>query len=278
MRLFHREAFVTLAKQTTGAATEQNAHRFNGRIRFDISLDSGGEANKGAIQMFNLAKTTQALLEESKLICVLSAGYARPYGDGAKVIFIGNVDLTNGVHVERKAADVMTTIECGDAEKEIRNAVTQISLKGTVKLETVLDRLLKDFGLSIGHRDRLPTFTFENGFSATGRLSKVLTDIGRKAGFTWSVQNYQIVILRGNNTVNQQGPIISKDSGLVGAVLKSKEKIEFETLIIPGILPGARARVVSERYGELNIKITRIRFVGDNWEGDWIQEVEAVPL
>ena len=171
-------------------------------------------------------------------------GYARPYGDGAKVIFVGNIDRTNGIHVARNGPDVLTTIEVGDAEKEIRGAFTQISLKGKVQLDQVLNKLLMDFGLSIGHRDRLPSFEFQNGYSNSGRISKILDDLGKKAGFNWSVQNYQIVILRNRNTTNQQGVIVSKDTGLVGAVLKSKAKIEFETLIIPGIIPGARVNLI----------------------------------
>ena len=228
--------------------------------------------------MYNLNKETQARLENEFLLCVLSAGYARPYGQGGKAIFVGHVDRQNGIHIRRNKADITTTIECGDAEKEITRAITQISLKGRVELETVLDRLLRDMGIAIAYRDRLPRFVFENGYSNSGSTKKILDDVGKKAGFRWSVLNYQLRILEGANTTEQSGQRISKDSGLIGAVTKSKEKIEFGTLINPDIVPDAKAVVVSERFGDLVVRITRVRYAGDNWEGDWVQEVEAIPL
>lgn len=280
-RLFNRVSTVTLARRIRGNVTSSSPGdviEFRGHTKFDVVTDDGSEANQALIQMYNLNNDTQAFLERENLLCILAVGYAQPQASGPKTIFIGTINKENGIHVKRKGPDIMTTLELSDAGAEIRSAVTSISLKGRVSLDQVLTLLLSGLQLSIGHRDRLPDFQFANGYSNSGRISKILNDLARKAGFSWSVQRGEIIILRGRNTETQRGILVTKNTGLIGSPMKNKEKVEFRTLIIPDLRPGKRVRLVSERYGTINLKASKVTFVGDNWEGDWMQEVEGVPL
>ena len=84
MQLFHREATVEIIPEGTGLS-----RIFQGRIKFDIELDNGGEANKAVLLLFNVNDETFEQIDRDKTQCDIKAGYAMPYGEGAKTIFRG---------------------------------------------------------------------------------------------------------------------------------------------------------------------------------------------
>ena len=278
-QLFHRACFVTVSKQGVGLLDSGlgNSRRLQGRIQFKIVSDTASGANKCTLVLFNLSKPTLDFLAQENLVYILSAGYMPPNGTGAKALFIGKPNEKNGFHSQRKGANVLTKIELGDSEQEIEGAFTNISIKETVSLNNIITMLLNDFNLSIGHQDRLPEVSFQNGFSASGKISKILDDLGKKAGFEWSVQSGQVIILQDRNTINQTGYVVSKNTGMVGTPIKSKEKIGFQTLINNELRPGVLAVVESDILGRVEVRIDKVTYNGDSWEGNWTQKIEGTP-
>ena len=274
--LFERHGRLIVTKKARGRniSTKENSKVFNTRLNFNIVSDLSSFSNKSRIKIYNLSKESQNFLEQDNLLVILQVGYGE---EELKTIFIGDIDKENGIHTTRQGPDVVTDIECGDAENQIRNAVVSISLAGKVTMRMAVGEVLKSLNLSIGFARRLPNFVFENGYSNSGRIQKVMDDLARYGKFSWSVQNGQIVILRPRETLTQTAYVVSKDTGLIGSVLKTKEKVEFNVLMTPQIRAGVAVRLESKRYGTIDLKVTKVDFVGDTHDGDWLQSVEGEP-
>jgi hypothetical protein len=56
---------------------------------------------------------------------------------------------------------------------------------------------------------------------------------------------------------------------------KAENKWPFKTLLFPELIPGAVCKVAT-LDGE--VQITKTVFSGDNWNGDFIAEIEGVVL
>lgn len=276
-RLFQRQGRLLVTKKAGGrnVASSSGGMVFNTRLTFAIASDLSSFSNKSSIKIYNLSTKSQAFLEQDNLLAILQVGYL---DQGFNTIFIGDIDRENGIHTQRVGPDVVTDIECGDAETEINNAVVSLSYKGRVTTNQIINRLLGALNLSIGFRDRLPEKTFENGYSNSGRIQYIMNDLARKVGFTWSVQNGQIVILRPNRTITQTAFVVSKDTGLFGAIVKTKEKVEFTVLITPEIRVGRAVRLITDQYGTMDLKINKVNYNGDTHEGEWSQQIEGQPI
>ena len=274
--LFERHGRLIVTKKARGRniSTKENSKVFNTRLNFNIVSDLSSFSNKSRIKIYNLSKESQNFLEQDNLLVILQVGYGE---EELKTIFIGDIDKENGIHTTRQGPDVVTDIECGDAENQIRNAVVSISLAGKVTMRMAVGEVLKSLNLSIGFARRLPNFVFENGYSNSGRIQKVMDDLAKYGRFSWSVQNGQIVILRPRETLTQTAYVVNKDTGLIGSVLKTKEKVEFNVLMTPQIRAGVAVRLESKRYGTIDLKVTKVDFVGDTHDGDWLQSVEGEP-
>ena len=278
-QLFFRTAHVKVSKKIgDGVSTLNNSIEIRGRFQFKITADKSSSSNKCVLSFYNISKKTVEFISQENLIFILAAGYSPPWGDGAKTIYIGEPNAENGIHKKRQGADIITISELGDSEVKLQNAVTTISLKNKTTTSEILDRLLSDFDISIGHRDQIPELEFQNGFSASGRISNILNSLASKVGFEWSILNGELIILRKGNTINQRGYAISKHSGLIGIPVKSKDKVEFTTLLNHNLKPDVRIVLNSENLGSLHLKIEKINYQGDTFAGQWTQKIQAIPL
>jgi len=279
--LYLRKAELIVGKKVegnNGPVEPVIAKVFRTRIVFEVEQDASGNANKAKIKVFNLSQESLTFLEQKNLVCFLRVGYE---GSGLSVLFFGDIDEKNGIHVERNGPDVITTIEAGDAEKTLREANIQIGLaQGATNLQ-VINAAAAKLKVSTAFKTKIKSIKFQNGFSYSGSVKNLLNDLGTQAGFEWSIQNGELLILGPTETDKQEAVLVSARSGLIGFPTKTQDKVIFTSLLNPKIRPGRAVRLESKIFLQdagANVKVSKTTFKGDSSEGPWEVKVEGAIL
>lgn len=243
------------------------------RIKFDINKNSVGSSNKSKIDIFNLSQESRNKINVGWVIR-LQAGYKGLMD----TIFFGNV-APNGMKSERKEADIITTLECGDGE----SAIVMTRLDKSYPAGTVLTQILSDIGIAMntvtasnsqqvnaGIVLGIPNIVFQRGFTASGSCRDLLDKLCLPNGLRWSVQNGNLNIIPINSTNGQSAIVVSSNTGMIGTPSKNQGYFEFTSLLNPKLTPGAVVQMDSENTA-LNgfYKIVESHFEGDTHETKW---------
>ena len=276
--LYLRQGELTVGPRvgSSNAPVEpQDAITFKTRINFNIEMDNSSIPNKAKISIFNLSEASRTFLEQRDLICFLNVGYE---SSGLVNLFFGDIDEENGLHVMRNGPDIITTIEAGDAEKTLRNAIINVGLSKGATNTQVINEAAKQLNVSTSFRTNIREITYQNGFSEVAQARRVLDRLGAQAGFEWSIQGGELIIVGPEETDLQEAVLVTSKTGLIGFPVKTQDKVEFTTLLNPRIRPNRAVRLESVIFGDQigeNIKVTKVSFVGDTREGPWFCKVEG---
>jgi len=276
--LYLRKAELVVGQKiaaTNGPVEPVDAKLFRTRINFSVNQDTSGNANKAKIKVYNLSEESRTFLEQKDLVVFLNVGYET---SELSNLFFGDIDAKNGIHVERSGPDIITTIEAGDAEKILREANIQIGLaKGATNLQIIAAAAAK-LKVATSFKTAIKNVIFQSGYSYSGSVKSLLNDMGKQAGFEWSIQNGEILIAGPKETDGQEAVFVSDRSGLIGFPTKTQEKVIFKSLINPKIRPGRAVRLESKIFlkdSGANVKVEKTDFNGDTHEGSWEVKVEG---
>lgn len=286
--------FKRKATLIAGTPTKTVGKVFDGlRIAFEIEKNSESTANPGKIMVYNLSKQSRAEFEEKDRFVILQAGYLGRDGTSSifdtslpnqgggilTSIFSGNIQRS---FTDRNGPDLVTTIEVGDGEKELKETVVDKSFAPGISVGAVITSLVGDLGLAIGTVRDLATDIFRNGFSASGRVSEILDELVKKQGLEWHVQDGEVNVLKATSNTKEPTVILSPTSGLIGVPSKmtganrDDERVEFTSLLNPKIKPGVAVILNSTLIsGTLRVKKTLLS--GDTRGPAWYTKVEATP-
>lgn len=280
--LFDRRVKVTIASplpdsyagySTTGIVTVENL-----RVQFKVKKDLDKSPNTAEINITNLSEKTRSALQTKGARVILQAGYRNALG----TIFVGDARTIDHT---REGSDWVTKIQCGDGERGMQHARVSESFGPGVKVPgvvtTLADALGFDIGDSVAKLAPVANKQFVNGYSAYGRASTELDKILRAHGFTWSVQDGRIQILRPGDTNTERIILLTPESGLIGspefsAPEKAKKSpvLKFKALLQSEIRPGGRLAFQSERHRGTH-KVMKVAHSGDTAGGDWYTEGEC---
>jgi hypothetical protein len=290
MNLFNRTCKVTVIKQPSGFTGENpqffdtigNALEIEGlHITFKATKHLAKEPNKAEIKIFNLSAHTRAQVEKLPLKVVLQAGY-----DGvARLLFTGN--LTSAFSTREGRSDIVTTLIVGDGMRAFAHARMNRSYRPPIQVKRVLDDAAKSMGLQLPReveRSIELRQALANGISTRGATRDVLTRLLAPYGYSWSIQNGQLQVLKDEQLKPGRAFVINQQTGLIGKVQKTtpekpkkKSEIKFDALLYPELFPGAEAQIEAEFF-QGRIKMTDIEATGDNRTGDWTSSVTGRPL
>lgn len=242
-------------------------------IAFDVERNDGDKPNKASISVFNLSAASRSFVEAKGKTASLSAGL------GGQVGLIFNGDITRTVN-ERQGPDIVTTLECGDGEKAYRMARVDISLEPGVTDAQVLRLALAELsaqGLGLGHVEGFSPQPYKGGYCFSGPARKLLDEICNKRGLVWSIQGGVVEVWKkGEERENEQGFLLSAESGLVGFPSKKNGLLTAKALLNPHISPNRRIRLKSLQTslnGEYTVK--KAHYLGDTKEGEFTVEIEG---
>ena len=257
------------------------------KIKFTIDKDLTVQTNKSIVEIYNLAPTTRAKLEEDDLICILEAGY----NGNMKRIFIGAITYVTNV---TNNADVVTRLELADGQISVRDTIVSLGYGTNVSAEKIIADIASAMGLAYTIADDVAFENYLNGFSFIGLGRDALNKVTDGSNAEWSIQNNVLQVIAYGGSTNRQALKFSAESGLIGSperivkgkrkpVKKQKKHPKYEkkagwrikTLLAPTANPGDLVYVESMTITGW-FTIETLKHDGDNFGSDWVTEMELI--
>ncbi len=306
MPLFRREYRLLF-----GTSGEVGSEVTELQIQFNIVKTSDATKNKATIKVFNLAKETRALLENSNdddtnnPVILLQTQYAEDVTDsesirGFQTLFTGQV--VQAITSKTREGDFVTQIEAQDGYVPLReglvgekpNPAGRNFPSGTTR-RTILNQLISDLGVPVGEiRDGGSlSDAFSNGVTVEGPIKLALDKLLDPVNIDWSIQDDSFVAIRKDLNSDESILDLTSETGLIGSPQAKKGRsnkttgsenepeagIKINTLLAPTLLPNRRVRVTSRQYPDGQIfKTTRVRHKGDFRGNNWITEAELADV
>lgn len=255
------------------------------RVAFKVTKTGGKEPNTCEVTVSNLAESRRKALQKKGVKLVLQAGYE---GAGIAQLFIGDVRTVDNV---RDGATWNTIFKCGDGERAFRFARVSESFGPGTKIPDVVKKVAARLGVGLGNLEKqAPAMTgeFAQGYAAHGPASRELERALAAAGFEFSIQDEQLLVLKPGDASGVQVPELSPASGLIGSPeFGSPETIHAQTkktgkpLIKVRALLNGKIKIGSQvvlrcarHDGPVIVK--KLEHIGDTAGGDWYTNFEAV--
>jgi hypothetical protein len=283
-QLFDRKCVLIVGKPPGAALTGPlvEALRIEGlRCTFKIEKTLTKEPNKADVKVFNLSQASRARCQGKGIPIVLHAGYA---GTVAQ-IFSGDCRQADS---EKVGVDWETRFQCGDGERAYAFAHFSDSFRPGTMLKDVLVKVGKTLCTDPGNLLQAVTDipnSFASGFVAHGPSASLMSQ-HMPDGYTWSVQNGRMEVLKSGATTADMGPLLSPNTGLVGTpAVGSPDKKggpatwKVKCLLQPSVRPGQRIAVQRTETAPIEeFKVVKVVHTGDTNGGDFYSELEVVHL
>lgn len=280
--------FDRMVKVSVGPSGSETAIGVDGlRVSFTVKKTSKRTTNKCTVEIYNISNESYNKISDNSLenILILNAGYAGS-SDFEKVLFAGNIV---DVHKESKYPDIVTVIECADSIPQINRS---ISYKAGTTARKILDDIVKLFPVANRNKVEIPNIDdleYGNGFSDSGKLSDILTQIADALNLEWSVQNNELKIIKKNGDDGTRGILLTNETGLIGlpeknndiAISGQKDKKyagwKVKCLLQPQLEPNGIIEIRSnEITGNTFFKVVSVSHSGDNYGNDWFSESDVI--
>lgn len=270
---------------------ERNGERLlitNLRMNFQVEKNDKADPNRATLSIYNLSPKSRAKLEEiTDLFLTIEAGY----GDTTKIIFSGDVDK---IESKKSTINWVTTIECGDGKKDLKETEFDKSYKKGTKVTTIVQDVLNAFpnlknkGLAQGLIDQGKELLTGGSFS--GSAKEIVQKLLGSQDLDFSVQNGEVVITEEFQPTNNEVFIVTPSSGLINSPSNTEEKtkdgkirkgVNFTALLNPAFNPKQLVKVKGQ-YDGINFLIngdyviSKVTHVGDNQQGTFYSQVSAL--
>jgi hypothetical protein len=266
----------------------------NMRVRFSITKSLEKTPNTCDIIIDNLAESTRVGLRQRPLGVFLDAGY-----DGVfRRVFTGDVRYDNS---ELKTPTWETTLQCGDGARAFAGARINRRYKRGTSVVTALKDAAASLGLTLPKEILVNTSrdfgigssvheAITLGMTLEGPVRDELDKLLAPYGYSWSIQDGQLQILRDEDTSRSAGPgfvmadVLSEATGLKESPqitgptkVGDPPTLRAKCTLSPHLNPGSVVRIAARAVNG-NFKIRRVTHTGDTHGTDWTTEIEATPL
>lgn len=273
--LFIRKAELIIGPKvpfTNGPVEPVDAISIKTRLKFNVVQDESGNANKAKISIYNLSEDTKTFLEKKDLVVFLNAGYE----SNLSSLFFGDLQRFDE---KRSGPDITTTIECGDGEKSLTEANIQLGFGPGATNKQVIDAAIKKLNMPKGFMADIPVIKYHSAFSYAGSVKNLMNNQMALVDLDWSIQNGEFQVLGKAQTGGQIAVELSPETGLIGTPTKTKDGVEFISLLNPEIRPGRAVVLNSKRFLDgsgATVKVIKTTFDGDTHDGQWQVKCEAL--
>jgi hypothetical protein len=267
------------------------------RFEFTCKKSPSSDANTADISVSNLSQDTRDRLDEQiGTPLILSAGYSE--GDGLMNTFFGDV-----VSVKHRVTPptVTTVLTVGDGAKALRDSKTSLSFKKNTQVSVVIKELTRGLGKPIKNPEAIEeqSNVFLSGYTAIGNNKTLLDQLARNNGFSWSIQNDEIVIVSDSDTPPADILVLSPETGLVGVPERINDSIDkkesqvpvsttttgedkkrpgwnVEAKLFPEVVPGdfIALQFRARPEGEI-VKIIEVEHSGDTYGEAWTTKLQV---
>lgn len=205
-------------------------------VEFDIHRNSFSSANVCSIRVYNLNPNNRLQIRQDqydyndrRLIEFLAG-----YGDKLSLGFKGNINQAWSV---REGVNFITQIECYDGGFAYVNAVTGSSYPEGSSNQSIIDSFVDSLGPYGVQKGSVGTFPgkINKGASYTGNP---LDHIGDLSGDGFFIDNQKINILKDDECIDGDIPLINSSSGLLGTPILESQYLTFDLLFEPSLKVG----------------------------------------
>ena len=231
------------------------------RVGFSFKKTNKSTVNSGEIYVYNLNSNTRGLIATKNSRVVLYAGYE----SNSEVIFSGNITKVSN---KRHDVDLITTIEVRDGDNSYRTSKFVKSYAPNVSTSYIIEDLITESKLARGNVSGIPETKYINGYSFTGLFRDCMDEICQKNDLEWSIQNEAIQISAREGFNLDSIISLSAESGLIESPSKTKNGIEFKSLLQPRLIPGKRVAIQSKEINDI-FTIKTVTQEGDSEEGNF---------
>lgn len=245
---------------------------------FDVEIDKGSRPNKATVELYGLAESSIAWIEEAAAqrgVLIISAGERFP-----SVLYQGRIDR-RGVSTRLSAPETITTIKAGDGRIAYREATYKASYPPGISTAQILPEILAQFsgsGVAVGYVDpSLVPVTYPSGWAFSGKARDALDEITSDLGGEWTIERGVLEIVREGAAAPGDAVVVSPATGLRGSVETTDKGIRGEITLTPSLRRGRPISVASKRATGF-YRPTKVRHRGDQRGSTWVTEFEAVPL
>ncbi|MGP9557218.1 phage protein [Psychrobacter sp. AOP7-A1-24] len=240
------------------------------RIKFDVKKTSDGEANTAHIEVYNLSPEHQSQIIQEWSDIKLMAGYT---GE-ERLIFQGQIRTALPVV---DGTDRIVTIEAGDGDREIMRGFINKTLKAGATADDIVSECKKSmFDIGTTHADTLNA-TYARGKVLSGRASDILDQQARNEDAQWSIQDGQMLLLKGDNVRPNAVWLISQETGMLGSPEPTTVGLKVRTLLNPAFIIGGVAKIESLVFSG-GVRIESINHKGDTHDSEWVSELEGLSV
>jgi hypothetical protein len=254
-------------------------------MSFEIEKSRLTGLNKAKAKIFNLSSDTAGKMGKHNYKLTIKAGYDDE--NNLTSIFFGNITKsTSGKDNTNKFLE----IEAFDGYKNINAKTITLSYAANTPMSTVLNDITSALTYPIGGKRPTLTGNYAGGFAFQGPAAHALTQVLKRAGYNWSIQNEQIIIYEIGKEVNSVSIVLNADSGLMKvesvdqSATKSVSKkggkaivgasYKLHSLLFPQLVPGAKVKV---KHSDLDgwVVVESVKITGDNFGGDFKVEADV---
>lgn len=245
----------------------------NLRVTFSIKKTLSSEPNTAEISIYNLNASNRNLITSKQYhFLELSVCYKE---DVLRLIFCGDI-LT----VENKLTgqDIITTMRCGDGHRAYTEKTIIKTMRKGQKDSDFLNEAVSSFGVQKGAIDLPHDRVLPRGKVMMCDTREAMHKIAINNNADWSIQDDQLVVIPKNKALaNNEGWVISRNTGMIGSPKKSNDGLEVTTLCNPHYRIGSLVRVES-KLTEYNgdYKVKSIEHNGDLYGTNWHSKLVCV--
>ena len=249
------------------------------RVSFTVVKEDNPSPNEAKIKILNLNPGHRAAVQsgEGTWPVVIDAGYV----GNIQRIFSGELQNADP---RKEATDWTTEIQAKDGQRQYASARMSQSYGAGTLISTVLKDAAVSLGLGAGNSmfkfdsPLRPIKDFKKGVVVTGRTTDILDKYVTSAGFRWSIQDGQLLILGLEETTSESVILLNASSGLVGTPeVGEKGIVKVKTLLRGSLQPGGKVKIEAREVRGV-YKIEKLTHSGDTRGPDWYSEIEAKPL
>ena len=270
----------------------------NLNIEFDINKGADTKDNTATakIKIYNCNQsTTNELLTIGKHI-ILKAGYKGISTERDPLVLFNG--FISKAFIEKQKPDSIINIEAVDGMENIMTTSASYSFIENTDVYTVVKKLTDLLGFPVKglspNEDppvysKLKSSFFDQGYSYFGMAKDCLTEVLKRVGLTYSIQNETLYIHFPNTQIQNIGFVIKSSTGLLSVPQQlfednnssqnetDKPKWKFKCLLYPQLIPNSVCRVESSTLnGE--VLVAEAHFSGSNMRNDFTVEVTVIQI
>ena len=254
------------------------------RLSFVVKRSFRPELNTAEATVYNLNDSSRgAVMNADRPSFCIEAGHVSNFIS----LFVGRA-----IHIETTRGDTIgtaTKFMAFDGD-QVKNRMSK-SFSPGAKVTDLIVEAAKAMKVNAGKaiaRAKNGDFDgavngFLNGMVMFGEAGDELTKLGKAAGFTWTIQDAELIILKSGEAL-ESSLILAPKTGLIGSPERVNDKFQKKLFLVRGksilngrIQPGRRIEIDSVEI-KGSFRVESVTHSGDTDGPEWQSEFEAVQI